>query len=993
MKKIIVSVLVFTMLICSLSSFAKYEIEYGGITQNQQLKSIIKEAARADSSLLYPPNEHPYVFVNPEFIAHLKENKDSDEYKLAYKNILTAAKKDMPTQPEGGIISDAISTQMTNRAFMYLMGEFDKAHAQETVKYTIEYVKNAKSNVTNSIARYKDFGNNAIQVGALVYDWCYDAMTPAQRNELATAVRDHMYSSEQPCRPDNTAGADWGDINGKAVGQPIIYNSIGATAIYDLYPEVYEAIMGKVQGTMAQISKLYGEAGALTDGSTAYSREYYTYYVELLLMRMGHDISDIYGIQLPVGFKVLYGRLPYGTHLKTGDSGTHLRYKIGTYDNSVDVNSTMGFLQVMFEEPYLKHYYMRENSTAGGVLNMILKTSTHEAETPDDLPLAFEAFDPRSEIIHKTSWQEGMDSPQVTAYLNMNNRRSGDHDHANFGSFQLHYKGPLSIEQGVYYGGDWGDVHWRNYASRSVASNTMLVYNPDEVYVYGSNVAEANDGGQMMVSNKSGGYVRSEIKEHLAENNHRATTEGTYIGPNEMTPAFSYIKGDITEAYSPNKMASYKRGMVFMDTFNETYPGVLVVFDRVVSTKASYPKTWLLQAVSEPEISGNKITIKNTTEKDCNGKLVNTVLYPENIKTEVVGGINKFISEGEEWMYTSASEGLCSDAYKSGWRAEVKPQTNQAEDIFLNAMFVADADTTAPDLEMIKVEDNLFMGVATLDRQVMFSKNGELIDKQFTVEVKDNNAGGNMLTLLTDIQPGKWSISGNGTEKIVEVKEYDNAFVFEGKAGTYKVTPVSEDAEVTEVIWPEAEKEKIGDFSIKVGTVYQYMREPNKIVDGIPYIGQSFINHSTLCSAVKEGNNLVITAPDESVITLTAGQKEYTITKSGKTPVTKKAENAPFIDEQGVFYFNHAGGVGAAIGLSVNYIASAASMAITLKPFVTSGSSSGVTQGSGSLPGVDESKVIWPVSVFVSSDDGNIASNLTDRDLSTRWSSIQGDEE
>ena len=123
--------------------------------QNERLKDIIKEASRADSSLLYPPNEHPYIYVNKEYIEHIKANKTSSEYKLAYGNILTAAKKDMPAQPEGGIISDAISTQMTNRAFMYLMGEFDKAHAQETVKFTIEYVKNANSNVQTQLPAIK----------------------------------------------------------------------------------------------------------------------------------------------------------------------------------------------------------------------------------------------------------------------------------------------------------------------------------------------------------------------------------------------------------------------------------------------------------------------------------------------------------------------------------------------------------------------------------------------------------------------------------------------------------------------------------------------------------------------------------------------------------------------------------------------------------------------------------------------------------------------
>lgn len=93
-------------------------------------------------------------------------------------------------------------------------------------------------------------------------------------------------------------------------------------------------------------------------------------------------------------------------------------------------------------------------------------------------------------------------------------------------------------------------------------------------------------------------------------------TESIYIGPNEKTPAFSYIKGDLTKAYSDSKMASYKRGMVFMDLFNEEYPAAMVVFDRVVSKNASFQKKFLLQSCFEPAIENNRIII-TVTEDGC----------------------------------------------------------------------------------------------------------------------------------------------------------------------------------------------------------------------------------------------------------------------------------------------------------------------------------------------------------------------------------------
>lgn len=103
---------------------------------------------------------------------------------------------------------------------------------------------------------------------------------------------------------------------------------------------------------------------------------------------------------------------------------------------------------------------------------------------------------------------------------------------------------------GIYSGEGWGGSHWANFASRTIAQNCITVYDPSEKFVFGEKSAESNDGGQKMVRSKSGGYVINKLEEHMSDSNLRAVTESHYIGPNEKTPAFSYIKGDLTKAYS-----------------------------------------------------------------------------------------------------------------------------------------------------------------------------------------------------------------------------------------------------------------------------------------------------------------------------------------------------------------------------------------------------------------------------------------------------------
>lgn len=979
MKKITAFIVLIIMICSCVLAYAtpSYELSYSASVENPALREIIRSATGGgqNENIWYPPQEHPYIYVNKEWIETVNANKESDNYKEIYDYLLETAQRPLPAQPEGGIVDDGISNQLKARAIMYVLGAVDDEHAKETVKYTVEYVKKAKTKETYAIYMYKDLGENAIELAAFVYDWCHGVMTRGEKNDLAEAVKALMFEDVQVNKPDKSA-EKWGDLNGANVGMPLGYTSIAVTAFYDILPELYDAVMPKIQGDMATASKIYGEAGALTDGAIGYTREYFTYRVALMFSRMGYDVTEKWGNPLALGYKLLYSRLPYGSNIKQGDSTVSIYYKYGNFADANDVKEDMGLLQTMFEDPYLKSYYLRNYYSSKTIFDLILKSTAYEPKVIDQLPLAFEAYSPRSEIIHKTSWQDGFDSPQVTAYLNMNNRRSGDHDHAELGTFQLYYKGPLSISQGVYWGEAWGKPHWANYMTRTVSKNGMLIYNPSEVYKYGPRIAAANDGGQQMVSAKDEGFVITYLNEHMADGNLRVLTESSYIGPNKQTPAFSFIKGELRGAYADGKLDSYKRSMVFMDTFNKTYPGVLVVFDRVDAASAKYPKTWLLQGVAEPKINGKKVTIKNSeTEPLCGGKLVNTTLYPEDVKISAVGGIGKFIADGKEWNYEGAT--VTSKLFDSGWRAEITPLKASDTDMFLNAMFVADADTEAPDLEFTKIEDDLFMGAAVLDRQVMFSKSGNLVEKEFSINVCDCNGAGEVMVLVTDIAPGKWSVDG----KVYEVLEGDNAIVFSAVPGEYKISPAADDSKLSEINWQESEKEKIGDFYIRIGTVFQYMRNENKIVNGAPYFPLSFAEHSLDVDIKREGNTLTVTRKDGRVAEFVAGESTYK-TYIGNMVYEKQMKNPPFIDEKGVFYLNHSDGVASVFGMNATYSAKGRVLACTILPL-----------GGEALEGVDDNLVIWPTEIISSTDDGNIADNLIDRNLGTRWSSVMGNGE
>ena len=828
---------------------------------------------------------HPYVYLSDDFIAGLYNDDGTvkEAYAASYASIKKSASYTLPALPEDGCLKSSTSNRLMARALMYALGEYDYNHARETIEYTLKYLKSPNTAQTYSINMYKDIGTNAIQTGALVYDWCYDAFTEEEKVLMGKLILEAYKDTDgdgnpnytQPCLITNPAA--WSDIAGKAVGQPLIYNCIAVTALYDQYPEIYHNVMDKVQGTMAKAIKLYGSAGALSDGSISYTRDWYTYYVYVLFQRLGTDqrkMDAYYGDQQPLGYKMLYSRTPYGAMIRQGDGFAAGSYQVGVFASGTETTD-LGLLANMYNNGYFRFHYLRENPGASSLLNFLTMDCDVEPKLHDDLPLAYETKSPRTEIMVRTSWQDGVNSPAAYAYMNMNERRTGDHDHGDIGSFQLYYKGPLTMPGGIYAGTDWGQQHWRNYYTRTIAANCMTVYNPNEKFPWSSINLEANDGGQKVVKN----WVISSVNSHIStDTNIWAVTESTFIGPNKNTPAFSYLKGDITNAYSSDKMESYKRGMVFMDTFNETYPGVMIVFDRVVSKDASFKKRWLLQSVNDADVSGNKITITNTMD-GANGKLVNTTLMPSSVEIEEVGGFGKYISDGKEYPAPNDSY---TGAYSSGFRLEVSPKEANTEDIFLNAMYVTDADGNAAELPMIKEETNECVGVTTLDRQVYFSKSGEFITNEFTINVRDNNNGSNMLCLVTDITPGKWTVSGNGTTLTLESVKNDNCLTFSVAPGTYKVTPADSSATLTSITWEEAEKEKFGDFVVKLDTCYMYLPDETYLSEeGIPYLSAKTCENLGKNISVSTNGNTVTVNRDGYISTIKVGEMSYTF--NGKT--------------------------------------------------------------------------------------------------------------
>jgi len=232
--------------------------------------------------------------------------------------------------------------------------------------------------------------------------------------------------------------------------------------------------------------------------------------------------------------------------------------------------------------------------------------------------------------------------------------------------------------------------HLTHYYCRTVAHNCILIRMPGEkmpVYWGGPAASETplpipNDGGQ-------------------------SDLLGSQITAYDENKDFVYIASDATRAYHRDKARYVIRQFVFLP------PDHFVVFDKIVSTKPEYTKTWLLHTASEPEIRNNEFT-----EAFGDGRLFCRTVFPRKARMTKTGGPGKqFWSDGrnwtlpvltpDDWTYRRSSKVLQDTIPLLGqWRVEVSPPKAQIEDCLLHLIQVGDRSLNVMvNSELIRTED------------------------------------------------------------------------------------------------------------------------------------------------------------------------------------------------------------------------------------------------------------------------------------------------
>lgn len=728
-----------------------------------------------------PPTVHPRLYLRSSDIPELRERLKNPEIKKTIDKIQKLGVDRTPEEEakapdKSGFRYYAEMRGVTSRvqleALDYLLNK-KKSVARKAIVAMLDTLRNTNYGKKGDLSRAS---GQMLMCGAMVYDWCYDQMKDSEKKAYINEFVRISKTMECGYPPKNTE-----PIAGHSSEWMVMRDMLSAAiAIYDEFPEMYNHVMTMLCRDYIPVRN-YVYAGHNYHQGTSYANVRFSndLFSLWILDRMG--AGAVYDpAQQFVMYDFLYRRRPDGMVLPAGDVNPGI-------GGSYGLPAMLAYSY--YKDPYLAYEYKRNTKIDNHCLifDVLWRDYTVEPKSPETLPLTKYSGTPYGWMIARTGW----DKNSVIAEMKINEHFVGNHQHMDGGAFQIYYKGPLAIDAGAYHGtsGGYNSAHNKNFFKRTVAHNSLLVFDPNEKFASwnygGTDKTEFadNDGGQRMPGDRW--ETCRSFADLLSDEYTTGQVLAHGIGGDYMAPEYSYLSGDITKAYS-DKVKEVKRSFVFLNLKSEKVPAAMVVFDKVVSKNPEFKKHWLLHSIEQPQVSENGIIIKRTKDGDS-GMLSNTVLLPakENLDMQVIGGKGK-----EFWVngtnYANAPQAGRPDPRneRGEWRVEVSPSAPANEDYFLNVIQVADNNCNELHKASLLKGENL-VGAVIADRIVTFSKDGETINGKAEMDVQGN---GTFKFVMTNMKPGTWQVKKDGKIFIAYkwVGAEDGVLSFEGGSGHYE---------------------------------------------------------------------------------------------------------------------------------------------------------------------------------------------------------------
>lgn len=394
----------------------------------------------------------------------------------------------------------------------------------------------------------------------------------------------------------------------------------------------------------------------------------------------------------------IYNNMPYGQVSRIGDSfsetlNNSYRRNLELLTTRLNDSAGAGYMQLLEGTSAAQPTYYD-----GYAFEFIL---WYEPTIPTDgmskLPDAM-WFGPGSldYVVFRNGWKQN--STVVTF-------KSGDaftnDQHLDQGSFTISTTHPLAIDSGA--NSVHNSDHYENYYSRTLAHNSITVYNAGENFQDPSTMTLlANDGGQRILWSYAGVVQPNSktLNDYLAKKYNGPHYETGNITAFENGPDYDYVFGDYSDSFN-NELYKVGGNKAVIQTASRelSYLGSdwLVVVDHVYTTDMKFVPTFNMHSINEPTVNGssqgsdgNGGTIFNgdtVTIDNAGDRLFSRTMFPIGAPITKRGGPGyEYFDAG-----TNRNTGAIADPLAGSWRVEVKDLTYSTDHLFVHVMKIQNA--------------------------------------------------------------------------------------------------------------------------------------------------------------------------------------------------------------------------------------------------------------------------------------------------------------
>ncbi len=692
------------------------------------------------------PANHPRLLLTEELLPQIRKNLTVGENAPVWQAVQEAAAQPLKIQePEEWMrYVGKVNPVLVQKAFVAMMKE-DKALAREVIELTDSYLQ--KVYFGNMLDVTRELGAT-LYSAAYVYDWCYQYLTPAERQRISKRMVELADDMECGWPPFIQS-----IINGHGNEHQMTRDLFSmAVAIYDENPLPYQLIAYRMTQELTPAHTYEYAAGRHNQG------------MSYGLSRFACDMMGAWNAKRTWNFKLfgdtlekvpymwVYMRLPNGEMMRDGDDFIAYQQRgTGKYWGNA---GTLFLCYTYNNDPILKGETLRMGNPAWQRTLFLLFNDPNLKAQPDrsSLPLTYMAKEPYPAMIARTGWDFGEKANEVIVFHTGAGLNSHNHQHLNSGDFQIWYRGIVAADLGSYF--YYGTPYDMQFNKQSVSHNVMLVKDP----------ANPNDnGGQRYPA-----YSPSRMED--MEKTRVGYTLASGFGPDAKLPLYSYMKTDLAKAYPNGKLQFYDRTFITLNNSDDTAPMTVLVADRI-SAAAKYKKYWQLNSFTVPEeVDGSFEILSENGE----GKLTLTPVYPA-VNHEILSGKASHSVFGKQY---EAPRYELPEA--NGSRLMLTPVKSAQEDRFLNVIQLTRSGKKAlqPAVRTVKDAEYIYIG----NWVVVRNPAGGKIDKVEKLVVK---AGNNVL--VTDLAPGKYEVSNLGG---LEVDKNGLLFFRAEKDAVHTVKPV-----------------------------------------------------------------------------------------------------------------------------------------------------------------------------------------------------------